>query len=312
MTTRQLIDPDLLPGLEFFPEADLSPDNLLRLRREVDALFAAAPLPAGLDIHSEARRIAASPDHEIDLLLHRPRRRSGRQPAILHMHSGGYVFGSARMSMAANQILAVDLGCMVASVNYRLAPETRFPGALEDCYAALRWMHENASSLGIDPTRIAVAGESAGGGLAAALALLARDRGEFSIAHQQLIYPMLDDRPAPRHPYAGEFVWTKEANHLGWQALLGEEVGGDAVSPYAAAARAEDLSGLPGAFILVGALDLFIEQNMEYARRLIHAGVPTELHVYPGAYHAFDMLPDAAVAERARKEATTALRRALR
>lgn len=312
MTTRELIDPELLPGLEFFPDADLSPDNLPRLRREVDAIFAATPLPTVLDIHSEERRIAASRDHEIDLLVHRPRRWSGRQPAILHMHSGGYVFGSARMSMAANQILVADLGCMVISVNYRLAPETPFPGPLEDCYAALRWMHENASSLGIDSSRIAVAGESAGGGLAAALALLARDRGEFSIAHQQLSYPMLDDRPTPRHPYAGEFVWTRDANRLSWQALLGEDAGGEAVSPYAAAARTEDLSGLPGAFILVGALDLFIEQNMDYARRLIRAGVPTELHVYPGAYHAFDMLADAAVAERARKEATAALKRALR
>jgi triacylglycerol lipase len=168
--------------------------------------------------------------------------------------------------------------------------------------------------LGIDPARIAVEGESAGAGLAAALTLLARDRGEFAIIHQHLIYPMLDDRTcvAETHPYAGEFVWTPESNLFGWSSLLGCAPGGNGISCYAAAARAEDLSGLPSTFIAVGALDLFAQEDIEYARRLIQAGVPTELHVYAGAYHGFELAADAQVSIRAQGNSISALRRALR
>ena len=156
-------------------------------------------------------------------------------------------------------------------------------------------------------------GESAGGGLAAALALLARDRGEYSIAFQHLIYPMLDDRTGTEtpHPYAGEYLWTPANNMFGWSALLSVAPGSAGVSPYAAAARAADLAGLPPAFIATGALDLFVEEDIEYARRLIRAGVPVELHVYPGAFHGFDLSPDARVAQEARRISVAALRRAL-
>jgi triacylglycerol lipase len=157
-------------------------------------------------------------------------------------------------------------------------------------------------------------GESAGGGLAAALALLARDRGEYRLAFQHLIYPMIDDRTvvaSDPHPYTGEYVWTAESNAFGWASLLGVPPGSDGVSPYAAAARAETLKGLPPTFISTGALDLFLEEDLEYARRLTREGVPVELHVYPGAYHAFNIAAGAGVAQAAQRDSLAALRRAL-
>jgi triacylglycerol lipase len=157
-------------------------------------------------------------------------------------------------------------------------------------------------------------GESAGGGLAAGLALLARDRGEHQLAFQHLIYPMIDDRTCTAddpHPFAGEFVWTPSANRFGWTSLLGHEPGRAGVSPYAAAARAEDLSRLPPTYIATGALDLFVEENFEYARRLIRAGVPTELHVYPGAFHGFQWAAQSEVAMAAARDTRAALVRAL-
>jgi len=180
---------------------------------------------------------------------------------------------------------------------------------VEDCYSALKWLNDNANTLKIDKTRIGLKGESAGGGLAAALALLVRDRGEIKLAFQHLIYPMIDDRVCVTdnpHPFAGEFIWTLRDNLFGWSALLDSPPGAEEVSPYAAAARAPDLSGLPPTFISVGALDLFMEENIEYARRLSRAGVPMELHVYPGAFHGFDLVPNAQVtiaAQRASKDA---------
>ena len=209
--------------------------------------------------------------------------------------------------------MAADLDCVIVSVNYRLAPETIFPGAIEDCYAGLAWTVASADMLGIDAARIGVMGESAGGGLAAALTLLARDRGEHRLAFQHLTYPMIDDRTCvvDPHPHTGQFIWTPHSNRFGWAALLGHEPGSGDVSPYAAAARADDLSGLPPTFISTGALDLFLEEDIDYACRLMRAGVPTELHVYPGAFHGFDIHPTATVATKARRDRIDALRRAL-
>ncbi len=156
--------------------------------------------------------------------------------------------------------------------------------------------------------------ESAGGGLAAALALLVRDRGEFTLAFQHLIYPMLDDRTCTTkdpHPYTGEFVWTAHNNHFGWSSLLGHEPGLEGVSPYVAPARATDLAGLPPTFISTGSLDLFLEEDMDYAQRLLRAGVPVEFHIYPGGFHAFNVAPGAAIAQQAGRDSADALRRAL-
>jgi acetyl esterase/lipase len=229
------------------------------------------------------------------------------------MHGGGYVLGSAAEDVLGVKDIVSAVGCAVVSVDYRLAPETPHPGPLEDCYAALKWLYTQSRELGVNPAQIAIGGGSAGGGLTAALGLLSRDRGEIPLIFQLLIYPMLDDRTVTAsdpHPYTGEFIWTPENNRFGWKSLLGREPGGPDVSPYAAAGRAEHLEGLPPAFISVGALDLFLEEDVEYARRLLRAGVPTELHVYPGAYHGYNLIPNAQVSLLAARDRLAALKRA--
>jgi acetyl esterase/lipase len=251
---------------------------------------------------------------DVRVLVYIPRHGVRPLPALLWIHGGGYVIGSADQDDLQVKSIVAQAGCAAVSVDYRLAPETPHPGPVEDCYAALKWLHANAAELGVDADRIAIGGASAGGGLAAGLGLLARDRGEVPLAFQLLIYPMLDDRTvtAEPHPYTGEFIWTADSNRFGWTALLGREPGGADVSPYAAAARAEDLAGLPPIYICVGALDLFLEEDLEYARRLMRVGVPTELHVYPGAYHAFNIAGDALVTRAFTRDSMDALRRALR
>jgi triacylglycerol lipase len=308
------VDPELLASLEAFPPLEFTKETLPLVRQGMDAMIAATPAPeiAGVDV--EERTLTTVHGHDIGIAIYTPREPSESHPAVLHIHGGGYVLGSVRMNDISNRMLAVAARCVIASVDYRLAPETLHPGPIEDCYAALKWLYTNADALGVDRTRIAVSGESAGGGLAAALALLARDRGEVPLLFQRLIYPMIDDRTAVQtdpHPFAGEFLWTASANHFGWSSLLGREPGGAEVSHYAAAARAVDLAGLPAAYISVGALDLFLEENLEYARRLMRAGVPTELHVYPGAYHGFEIAPQAKVTQAAQRDALNAMVRAL-
>jgi acetyl esterase/lipase len=196
--------------------------------------------------------------------------------------------------------LAKRTGVPVASVDYRLAPEAPFPGPQEDCYAALSWLARNSAELGIDPRRIGVTGESAGGGLAAAVAHMARDRGGPKLAAQILVYPMLDHRVGGesdpwRNRHTGEFVWTRESNQFGWEALRGDYPARDARKAWFSPSLADDLSALPPTWIGVGSLDLFLDEDLDYARRLIDAGVPVELHLYPGAFHGFNMLEDARV-----------------
>ncbi len=314
MSSRHLVDPDLFGLLELWPETEFTLQTLATIR--------ASSLPIPIDptaealVELETRWIPGPPGSPpVDVAIYTPRQRSSHpRPCIFHMHGGGYVVGSAAASDATLRPKPAALDCVVVSVEHRLAPETPFPGAIEDCYAALSWLFAHADELGIDTRRIGVMGESAGGGLAAALALLTRDRGEWPLAFQHLVYPMLDDRTCTRkqpHLYTGEFLWTAEKNAFGWSCLLGTAPGGADVSPYAAAARATDLSGLPPTFICTGALDLFLEEDLEYARRLTHVGVPVELHVYPGAYHAFDIDPNAEVAINARRDRISALKRAL-
>lgn len=219
------------------------------------------------------------------------------KPAVLHIHGGGYIVGSAAESKRDIQQISITHDCVVVSVDYRLAPETIFPGALEDNYAALRWLCTHAKELGVDTKRIAIKGESAGGGHAAALAIAARDRGEFSICLQVLIYPMLDDRTGSTNrvpPYLGHFLWTEQSNRFGWSSLLGVPAGSANVPPNSVPARVSSVSGLAPAFIGVGSIDLFCPEDITYASRLVMAGISTELHVVPGAFHAFDILVPAA------------------
>ena len=313
MTTRHLVDPELLPMLEMFPTFQFTPDNLALVRAGMAEMAKTAPVP-DVPVHVIEMHIpGAGGAPEIRLVIYTPHGAAAARPAFLHIHGGGYVLGTPEMSDARNRMLAADIGCVIVSVDYRLAPETPHPGPVEDCYTALAWLHANAASLGVDPARIAIGGESAGGGLAASLALLARDRGQVPVAFQLLIYPMLDDRTtaADPNPHTGEYVWTPAANLFGWAALLGHAPGGDGVSPYAAAARADSLAGLPPAYISVGALDLFLDEDMDYARRLAREGVPVEMHLYPGAFHGFNMMLTAAVSQAFERDYREALRRAL-
>ncbi|GHO90640.1 esterase [Reticulibacter mediterranei] len=310
MTTRHLVDPELAAILDQIPAQILTAETLRQIRAMRSQ--ASTNLPQFSDL-SVSEHFIPGPEGapDVRVLVHLPTSEQGPLPVLLWMHGGGYIMGSAEDPTITSIVSAIR--CAAVSVDYRLAPETPHPGPIEDCYAALKWLFTHADELGIDPNRIAVGGSSAGGGLAVALALLARDRGEFPLMFQFLIAPMLDDRTctlAQPHPYTGEFIWTPEANRFGWTSLLGQEPGGSDVSPYAAPARAEHLEGLPATFINVGALDLFLEEDLEYARRLMRAGVPTEVHVYPGAYHGFRMVPNAQVTQAAARDQLTALKRA--
>ncbi len=228
-------------------------------------------------------------DPPIRVRLHRPKGVEGPMPAIVSLHLGGYVVGTYDNEDARHDRLCPRFGYLGVAVDYRLAPETSFPGALEDAYGALRWVHDNAEELGVDRSRIGIIGASAGGGLAAALALYARDKGEVPVAFQQLLYPMLDDRRTTPTSQWDVPVWSPESNEIGWSSYLGALYGTEDIPYYAAPSRATDLTGLPPAFLCVGALDLFCDEVIDYAQRLNQAGVPVELHVYPGGPHAFDV-----------------------
>lgn len=242
----------------------------------------------------------------------------GKRPAILHTHGGGFILGTALRGVAALQSLARDLDCVIVSVDYRLAPETTYKWSVEDNYAGLKWLHSQAEQLGVDHSRIAVMGESAGGGHAALLAITARDRGEIPIAFQCLIYPMLDDRTGSSRqvpPSMGQIVWTAHNNRLGWASFLGMEPGTADVPAQAVPARITHVDGLPPTFIAVGSIDLFVNEDVDFAQRLNNAGVNTELLVLPGAFHGFDLAPEAAsssIVKQFNDARLTALRRGLK
>ena len=315
MKNIALVDPELVPPSKDIPSPNFRAEILSNVRAAMlqKAITALPPDNSSVSVETvTVPGLDKAPD--VRVLAYRPTEAEGSLPVLLHLHGGGYVVGSPERKGAEHRKLAVELGCAIYSVDYRLAPETPFPGSVEDCYAVLKWLNDNASQIGIDNNRIGVMGESAGGGLAACLALLARDRAEYPLLFQHLVSPMLDDRTAVNpgtNPLAGEFAWTREDNAFGWSALLDSSLGTPDVSPYAAAARAGDLDGLPSTFLSVAALDLLMEEELEYARRLARSGVSVELHVYPGAYHGFvPTCSEARVSIAAERDSREALRRA--
>jgi acetyl esterase/lipase len=254
----------------------------------------------------------ASPS--VSLRLYRPRAQRPPAPALYWMHGGGFIIGSPEQDEGALLELVRSLGITVAAVRYRLAPEHPAPAAVEDAYAGLRWLASQAERLAVDPARIALGGISAGGGLAATLAGVALDRGVVRPSFQLLVYPMLDDRTVTRTDLDARHVrvWTPESNAFAWQAYLGHAPGLPVASPLAAAARRENLSGLPPAWLGVGTLDLFHDEDVAYARRLERSGVPCQLHLVPGAFHGFDaVFPRSGVARAFRQEWARVLREAL-
>lgn len=251
---------------------------------------------------------------DVTLRVFIPDRLTAPVPAMLWIHGGGHILGNPEQDDVSNIAFARELGIVVAAVRYRLGAVEPAPASVEDAYAGLRGLVDRAGELHVDPSRIAIGGASAGGGIAAALALFAHDRGEIRPAFQLLVYPMLDDRTVVRtdHDTSRVRVWTAKSNRFGWASLLGQEPGSPGVSPYAAPARREDLSGLPPAWIGVGDLDLFHDEDVEFARRLTAAGVPCQLHVVPGAFHGFDALySKTGVSVAFRNEQARALRSAL-
>jgi acetyl esterase/lipase len=309
MSTRHLVDPELLPLVDSFPPMILSDESLPMIRAAMPAMLAARPLP-DLPVRVQDVQIPSGEgDRTIRCMMIQPVTSVSNAPAILHFHGGGHVLGVPEMNKPQLMRWAHELGCVVVSVDYRLAPESRFPGPMDDAYAALRWMHDQAATLGVDPRRIAVSGESAGGAMAACLSLMARDRGQFSIAFQHLEQPRLEDRlPSAKNanPFTGEFVWTRASSIY----CRAQYMNKGERSPYASAARATDLSNLPPAYIAVGSLDLFVDECLAYAARLVKVGVPTEMIVYPGCFHGFKVAAGTKIVERAEADSIRAFRRA--
>ncbi|HEY4332974.1 MAG TPA: alpha/beta hydrolase [Ilumatobacteraceae bacterium] len=298
------LDAEVQAALEAFPAevralvAGLSDDSIAAVRATMSSL----PVPALSDAVTRTDHAIPGTDRVV-VRVHRPASAVGALPCLYWMHGGGLVFGSYTDEDARFDRWSPQFGLVGVSVEYRLAPETPFPGPLEDCYAGLQWVHHHAAEIGIDPARIGVGGRSAGGNLAAGLALLARDRGGVPLRYQLLMYPMLDDRQATTSSAWNDPIWPPPANTYGWTAYLGPAKGGPAVSPYAAPSRTADLAGLPPTLMAVGSIDGFCDEDIDYAVRLRHAGVAVDLAVYAGGPHSFDSIaPNSALGRRAQRD----------
>ncbi len=309
MSTKHLLAQELHAAMDAMPAVDIS-DKLLPRIREDSASTVVMGDPDKYGVTREEVQIPG-PDGEVRCLLYTPPASDGLRPGYVHIHGGGYILGSPEGSDIGNVAVCGKLGAVVLSVDYRLAPEHPIPAPLDDCYAGLAWMHQNAQRLAVDPARIAIGGESAGGGLAAALAIKARDEGEYGVCHQQLTYPMLDNRTGdaqhPSDPLVGEFVWTRQRNQYGWASYLGDA---PAVAPQVPA-RVESYEGLPPTWMFTVQLDLFRDENLAYAHNLMAAGVPVDIQVYAGACHGFQGVPGTKLGRRYIADHMAALARGL-
>lgn len=283
---------DLRGFLEKLPDLSGLDQRLAEVRA---LLVGEEPVLGEADGIELGERHAGRPDgSQLRLLVHRPTShgQTGKLPALIHVHGGGYVSGSANRDEAEARQTANEIGCVVISPDYRLAPENPYPDPLDDILLAHDWLTKNAESLNVDLSRVAIRGNSAGGGLALAAAMKLREKPETAPCFLLLVYPMLDDRTIA-HEHNGVYVWTPENNRFGWDAYLARV---DRSDPPALAVpgRTDDVAGLPPVFLVTGAIDLFAGENLDFARKLVDAGVPLEMHVYPGAYHGFTLVPCAA------------------
>jgi acetyl esterase/lipase len=315
MSRRDLIDLECrvpLDGLlEVLPGGFNAISDIVARRAAAEQMLAAMEVPENPNVVKEDRTVPG-PDGEPDISvrIYRPAGASSTLPGIYYIHGGGMILGNVAGEDPAASRLCEQVGAVVVSVEYRLAPEDPHPAQAEDCYAGLVWMAKETAELGVDPDRIAIYGASAGGGLAIATALLARDRGGPALRFMMPIYPMIDDRneTASSQEITDIGIWDRAGNVEAWAWYLG----GKPADQYAAPARAEDVSGLPPTFIDVGTVDLFRDEDIAFAQRLMQAGVPCELHVYPGSYHAAETFaPDAALSRRIWDTRIEALRRAV-
>lgn len=311
--TKYNFDPELEKILPLLPSL-LGLDNLeniLKIRESSD-LFGAAE--ARDDVTQEDRTVPGrAGDPDVPIRIYRPRANAeGLRAGLYEIHGGGFVMGSLDMMDPWCQRVAAEVGAVVVSVGYQLAPEHPFPAAIEDCHAGLVWMAENAAELGVDPARIAIAGQSAGGGLAAGTALLARDRGAPALCFQLLEIPELDDRldtPSMR-AFTDTPLWNRPNATWSWRHYLGPDHQGE-TSAYAAPARAKDLAGLPPAYISTMEFDPLRDEGILYGMRLMEAGVSVELHSFPGTFHGSAMVPGAEVSKRGTQEVIAVLKRRL-
>ncbi|NGY64748.1 alpha/beta hydrolase [Lentzea sp. NEAU-D13] len=311
------IDAELLPWLDMLPKVALADyDALLAARGEQGQLVAVMPAYEPTNPVDVRDTTVPGPDGapDVPVRVYSPANRTEAVPGLVYIHGGGFVLGDLDMFHSPVLRLVDELGIVIVSVDYRLAPEHPFPAPVEDCYAALQWVAKNADELGIDPERIGVGGESAGGGLTAGTVLMARDRGGPELCFQLLGIPELDDRldTESMRDYVDTPLWNRPNAIYSWTSYLGTEPGGDDVSPYAAPARATDLSGLPPAFVTTCQYDPLRDEGIEYARRLAHAGVPTELRHYPATFHGSSLVEAAAISRRMFDDEVEALRRGLR
>jgi acetyl esterase/lipase len=309
-----MIDPELTAILELMAPFDLSDAPAARAGFEEMMATLRTDIP-GIDaLDIEDRQVPGwEGEPEVPVRVYWPREAVGPAPGVLMIHGGGFIIGSVEAEHAGAAMLALATGAVVVSVDYRLAPEHPFPAAAHDCYAALRFLADEAPVLGVDTARLALVGTSAGGGLAAACALLARDLGGPALCFQMLHIPELDDRldtPSMR-TFVDSPIWNRPLAERSWAAYLGAGADRVDVSPYAAPARAADLSGLPAAYISTAENDPLRDEGIMYGLRLLQAGVSVELHQFPGTYHGSTMVTTAAVSQRAQRESMTVLRRAL-
>jgi acetyl esterase len=311
-----MIDPELAVALDFMPVIEL--DDPVAARAEFAKVLAAirTTVPESDLLDIEDRLVPGwEGEPEVAVRVYRPKSRpaGATAPGVVHIHGGGFIVGSVEAEHLGAVFIAEDTGAVVVSVEYRLAPEHPYPAALHDCYAALSYLHVEAASLGVDPARVAVVGASAGGGLAAATALLARDLGGPPLCFQVLHIPELDDRlqtPSMR-TFVDSPMWNRPLAEQSWRAYLGELYGSDDVPAHAAPARATELSGLPPAYVSTAENDPLRDEGIAYALALLRAGVSVELHQFPGTFHGSAMVMGASVSQRAAREAAFVLRRAL-
>jgi acetyl esterase/lipase len=315
MSRRDLIDPEsrvpLDALLEVLPGGFNAIPDIVQRRTALSGMLAALEVPPHDNVTSEDRAVPGPEgDPDISVRIYRPVDATGVLPGIYYIHGGGMVLGDIEGEDANAALLSEHVGAVVVSVEYRLSPEHPHPAPVEDCYAGLVWTAANAAELGFDPDRLAIYGGSAGGGLALGTALLARDRGGPALAFMMPIYPMIDDTNTT--PSSQEItdigIWDRAGNIEAWAWYLG----GKEADQYAAPTRAQDVAGLPPAFIDVGTVDLFRDEDIAFAQRLMQAGVPCELHISAGSYHASETFAlDAPLSKRIWARRIDALRRAL-